>query len=483
MHTQTSLKILGIFLMLLSFSMLVPLTLVAIYHETDAVPFTSGFSFTFSFGLLCWFFTRHARHELKTRDAFLVTVLFWAVISLFAALPLMLSTHLHLSFTDAVFEAMSGFTTTGASILSSEQYVPHSLRYYLQQLQFLGGMGIIVLAIAILPMLGIGGMQLYRTEAPGPLKDSKLTPRITQTAKALWYIYVGLNVLCAFCLWCSGLTVLDAIGEAFATISTGGFSMHPQGFAYYHSNRVELLTALFMFLGATNFALHFISLQRFNVWFYWRDVEFRWYCYLLAAVIAISTGVLMQHHYYPDVRTTLVKAIFNVTSLITTTGFTSDNFSAWPSFVPFLIMVASIVGGCGASTSGGVKVMRALLLQKQVARELKQLLHPNIVDSIKFGNVHLPDRVIQSMWAFVAAFIGLFIFLYLLLLATGLDITSAFGALVAAQANAGAGIGSVSSGFGHLPTAAKWILIFAMLAGRLEIFTILILFTPWFWQR
>ena len=483
MRMTTSLRILGVFLMLFSFSMLPPATIAYFYADGDGMPFIHSFTLTFVFGLFCWFPARHATKELKTRDAFLVTVLFWSVLSLFGALPLLLSSSVDLSFTDAIFESVSGFTTTGASVLSNgAQDLPHAIRYYLQQLQFIGGMGIIVLAVAILPMLGVGGMQLYRTETPGPMKDSKLTPRIAQTAKALWYIYVGLTLLCILSLWYAGVDLFNAIGESFAIVSTGGFSMHQESFAFYHSHQIELVAAFFMFLGGTNFSLHFVAMRRLNPLHYWRDVEFRAYCYIMLSAIIITAAMLLYHHNYADMTTTLVKAVFNVTSLMTTTGLTSADFSLWPSFIPFLIMIVAIIGGCGASTSGGIKVMRALLLPKQYCREIRHLSHPNIVDSIKFGNVHLPDRVIQSMWAFVAAFIGLFILLYLILLACGLDIPTAFGALVAAQANAGAGIGDVANGFYQLPDLAKWVLMFGMFAGRLEIFTLLILFTPSFWR-
>ena len=484
MRIGTSLRILGVFLMLFSFSMLVPAGVSYYFNDGSSVAFIQSFTLTFGFGLICWFYTRDAKQELKTRDAFLITVLFWSVLSLFGALPLLLSNHIHLSITDAIFESVSGFTTTGASVLThGPQSLPDAMRYYLQQLQFLGGMGIIVLAVAILPMLGIGGMQLYRTETPGPLKDSKLTPRIAQTAKALWYIYVGLTIACIVSFWLAGVDLFDAIGEAFGTVSTGGFSMHNDSFSYYQDDRIELIGALFMFLGGTNFSLHFIAFQNRNPLSYWQDTEFRTYVYILLISIIGVTVMLDYYGMFANTSTAFVKATFNVVSLMTTTGLTSANFSIWPSFVPFFIMILAIIGGCGASTSGGMKVIRVLLLEKQVLREIRHLIHPHIVDSIKLGNSNLPDRLIQSIWAFISAFIGLFIILYLMLLACGLDVTTAFGALVAAQANAGAGIGNVSEGFYHLSTFAKWILMFGMLAGRLEIFTLLVLFTPSFWQK
>ena len=484
MRITTSIRILGVFLMLFSFTMLPPAAVAYYFKDGTLLTFIQAFSFTFCFGLICWLLNRDAKKALKTRDAFLITVLFWSVLSLFGALPLLLFDAEHLSFTDALFESVSGFTTTGASVLGDgPQALPNAMRYYLQQLQFIGGMGIVVLAVAILPMLGVGGMQLYRTETPGPLKDSKLTPRIAQTAKTLWYIYVGLTLACAVAYALAGMSWFNAIGEAFSTVSTGGFSMHNDSFAYYNNTHIELIGALFMFLGGTNFTLHFLAFRSQSPLPYWRDTEFRTYAYLLAASILLVTYFLDYYSMFADTQTALIKATFNVTSLMTTTGLSSANFSLWPSFIPFFIMVLAIVGGCGGSTSGGMKVIRVLLLQKQVFREMRHLTHPHLIDTIKFGRSNLPDRLIQSMWAFIAAFIGLFIVLYLLLLACGLDITTAFGALVAAQANAGAGIGSIAEGFQHLPTAAKWIMMFGMLAGRLEIFTLLVLLTPTFWRR
>jgi len=344
-------------------------------------------------------------------------------------------------------------------------------------------MGIIVLAVAILPMIGVGGMQLYRAETPGPMKDSKLTPRITETAKTLWYLYVGLTVLCSLAFWWAGMDLFDAIGESFATISTGGFSMHDTSFAYYNSATIELIATFFMILGGTNFALHYLALAGRSLSSYWRDEEFRAYIFLLAGFSLVVALGLSWLKVYSSPHQALVKSIFNVVSLMTTTGFVSAPIADWPSFLPVLIMVVALIGGCAASTSGGIKVIRLLLMHKQGAREFHRLVHPNAVASIKFGRQVLPDHVLQAMWGFIASFIGLFVLLLLVLLANGLDFTTAFGALTAAIANAGAGIGHVSTNFYSLSKMTKWVLIFAMLIGRLEIFTLLVLFTPAFWRK
>lgn len=483
MQIKTILRLVGLLLMMFSFSMLSPLPILWIYQQGSSLPFLIGFALTFSTGLCLWGLYRHHHKELKIRDGFLIVALFWLVLCFFASLPIMLATHPHTTITDSMFESVSGFTTTGASIIDNLDQLPHSIRFYRQQLQFIGGMGIIVLAVAILPMLGVGGMQLYRAETPGPLKDSKLTPRITETAKALWYIYLLLTLACALSYWLAGMSLFDAVGESFATISTGGFAMHDDSFAYYNSDLIELIACIFMFLGGTNFSLHFIGFKTKSLKHYWRDEEFRWYLSFVVTSSLAVTASLMLYHFFEQTNHALVKSLFNVISLMTTTGFVSAPFDQWPSYAPILIMFLAIIGGSAASTSGGIKIIRAILLYKQSRREMVRLLHPNAVIPIKFGQHCLPEHVLQAMWGFISCFIALFIILLLLLLACGNDFTTSFGATTASLANAGAGIGKVSQGFASLNTASKWIMIFAMLAGRLEIFSLLVLFTPQFWQK
>lgn len=483
MQIKTIAKIIGILLSLFSMSMIPP-TLVALhYGDSSPLPYLIALILTLGCGLVLWGLFRHQRQDLKTRDGFLVVVLFWVVLSGFAAIPMMLATQPHDSLTDAVFETVSGFTTTGASVVKSVDQLPHAMRYYRQQLQFLGGMGIIVLAVAVLPMLGIGGMQLFRAETPGPLKDSKLTPRITETAKALWFIYLGLTVACIIAYYWSGMFLIDAVGEAFATISTGGFSMHDSGFAYYHSPLIEWVGALFMIMGATNFSLHFIAARQRQWFHYWQDEEFRRYFLLLTFAVIIITLELLNQGTYQFWFEALTKSVFNVVSLATTTGFQSASFELWPSFIPVLIMFLALLGGCAGSTTGGMKMIRGLLLLKQSRREIERLIHPQAVMTIKFGKQSLPEPIIQAMWGFLAAYIGLSCVIILILMATGLDLTSAFGMTAAGLANAGAAIGDYAGNFAALSTTAKWTLVFAMLAGRLEIFTLLILLSPSFWRK
>ncbi len=476
------LRVLGILLMIFSISMLPPIFVSFWYHDQAVWSFIVGFFVTLLTGAAIWLPYREHFAELKTRDGFLIVVLFWTVLSSFGAIPLIVDADTHMSFTNALFESVSGLTTTGATVVTHVGKLPHAILYYRQQLHLLGGMGIIVLAVAILPMLGIGGMQLYRAETVGPIKTNKLKPRITETAKALWYIYGGLVLICALLYWLAGMQPFDALGESFSTISTGGFSTHDSSFAFYHSSLIDGIAVIFMLLGATNFGLHFHFIKTRKISTYFRDPEFRFYLIMLGTIIFITLITLLTYHKYHHVRT-LLDTIFSVVSISTTTGLTTTNFSIWPLFLPYLLMFVAIMGGCGASTSGGLKIMRCMLLKEQGRRELKRLVHPQGVFAVKLGDITLSDSVTQAIWGFMAVFIALFIILLLLLLATGLDLTTAFGALAACISNTGAAIGKVANNFDHIPIFSKWILIFAMIAGRLEIFTLLVIFTPDYWRK
>lgn len=483
MRAMTIGKIMGVFLMLFSLSMFPPMLIAMIFHEAEIKGFLISFALCFCTGAILWLSCKRSIYMLKTRDGFLVVVLFWVVAIIFASFPFVLNPQIHMGFTNDMFETVSGLTTTGATVFTHIDKLPHVVRYYRQQLQLLGGMGIIVLAVAILPMLGIGGLQLYRAEIPSPVKDSKLTPRITETAKALWLIYIGLTVLCAFCYWLAGMNWFDALGESFGTVATGGFSVHSSSFAYYHSMLINDIACFFMFLGGANFALHFAALRGFSLKAYLKDYEFVSYVCILLAAILVCIVILMSEDTYQHFSQIVQYSIFTVISLFTTTGFTITHFHLWPTVLPILIMFGALMGGCAGSTTGGIKVLRLLLLYKQSGREIKRLIHPRIVSPISFGDQILSEDVIQAMWGYIAIFVSLFIMLLLLLMVNGMSFLSAFAALVATQANAGASIGSVASGFAHLSVTIKWILMFAMLAGRLEVFTLLVLFTPWFWQR
>ena len=475
-------RILGILLMLFSTSMLPSVAVGYYYGEAAREAFMVGFAITLIAGLLTWLPARKQRSELRTRDGYLIVVLFWLVLGLFGAVPLYLLDTPDLSVADSVFESFSGLTTTGATVITGLDTLPRALLYYRQQLQWLGGMGIIVLAVAILPMLGVGGMQLYRAEMPGPLKENKLTPRIAETAKVLWYIYAGLTLACALAYWAAGMQLFDAIGHSFSTVAIGGFSTHDASIGYYDSPLIELICILFMLISGINFALHFLAWRFRSLKNYWQDPECRAYILILASLFIVCCAILI-HFQYHDVWTSIRYAAFQTVSIATTTGFGVTDFSSWPTVLPFLLLYASFIGACAGSTGGGMKVIRVLLLYKQGSRETKKLLHPHGVFPVKLGNKPVPDRVVEAVWGFCAVYVFAFAVLFLLLLGTGLDFVTAFSALTACINNLGPGLGDVATHYGELSAGVKWVLSFAMLLGRLEVFTLLVLLTPMFWRR
>ncbi len=483
MRFAASFRILGLLLMIFSLSMLPPMVVYLYYRDGGIESFLATFILTLITGLILWFPFRKTHRDLKIRDGFLVVVLFWTVLSTFGAFPFYLHFYPGMSFTNSLFESVSGMTTTGASVLSNLDYMPHSILYYRQQLTLLGGMGIIVLALAILPLLGIGGMQLYLAEISGPIKTTKLRPRLTQTAKVLWYIYAGLVACCALSYWLAGMHPFEALGESFSTVSTGGFSVHDDNFAYYHSHLIEGIGILFMLLGAINFGLHFQFIQDRKFSVYTQDPEFKTYIKILCLVAIITLISLVVMRGYTNFFNTLMQTLFAVTTVGTTTGFITANFDEWPSFLPYMLMFLALIGGCGGSTSGGIKVLRFLLLKEQSRRELRRLIHPNAVFSIRLGQQSLPEHVVQAIWGFVAIFIALFIILLLALLGVGLDIRTAFGSLAGCLSNTGIGLGKTGVSFADINDVSKWILTFAMIAGRLEIFSILVLFAPSYWRK
>lgn len=483
MQFQAIQRILGLLLMIFSVTMLPPVAVSFIYKDGAATPFIDAFLLVLVVGFLCWLPVRKRRRELRLRDGFLVVVLFWLVLGLVGAVPLYLAELPELSLTDAVFESISGLTTTGATVITGLDYLPKSILFYRQELQWLGGMGIIVLAVAVLPMLGIGGMQLYRAETPGPMKDSKLTPRITETAKALWYIYLGLTVACGLSYWFVGMEPFDAIAHSFSTVAIGGFSTHDMSMGHFESAAVESVAVIFMLLAGMNFALHFTAWRYASLRPYTQDSEVRTYLtvMLLTAVVAVS--YLYVTRTFMDWGSALHHGIFQVVSIATTTGFTTAEYHNWPGFLPVLLLFTSFIGGCAGSTGGGMKVIRFLLLLKQGAREIARLIHPNAQIPVKIGRKPLSDRVVDSVWGFFASYVAAFSAMLLVLMATGLDQVTAFSAVAACMNNLGPGLGEVGLHYGNLNATAKWVLCFAMLLGRLEIFTLLVLLSPGFWRR
>jgi trk system potassium uptake protein TrkH len=476
-------RILGVLLMLFSLTMVPPMAIGLWLDDGTHVHFLAAFGLILAMGLALWLPTQRNRVELRIRDGFVVVVLFWTVLGLIGSLPFVLAESPGMSWTDAVFESISGLTTTGATVIVGIDELPGSILYYRQQLQWLGGMGIIVLAVAVLPMLGVGGMQLYRAETPGPMKDTKLTPRITETAKALWYIYLGLTLACAGAYWAAGMNLFDAVGHAFSTVAIGGFSSHDASMGYFQSYLIELVAVVFMLLSGVNFALHYLAWRHRSLQAYLADPELRLYLSVLGIVTIIVTLVLHSTSTYEYWDEAFLKAVFQAVSIGTTTGFTTAEYYTWPGFIEILLLFASFIGGCAGSTGGGIKVIRFLLLIKQGLREITRLIHPYAQIPVRVGGKTIAARVVDAVWGFFALYVASFVIMYLALALTGLDLMTAFSAVAACINNLGPGLAQVGANYADLNDAAKWVLCFAMLLGRLEIFTLLVLLTPMFWLK
>jgi trk system potassium uptake protein TrkH len=484
MQLLVILRILGILLMVFSSTMLPPMLVSVIYNDGALVPFLHAFAVTLITGIICWLPVKSYQRELRLRDGFLVVVLFWGVLGLFGSLPLALSEQLQMSVMDAIFESVSGLTTTGATVLTGIDQLPKAILFYRQQLQWLGGMGIIVLAVAIMPMLGIGGMQLYRAETPGPVKDNKLTPRITETAKALWFIYLNLTIACALAYRLAGMDLFDAIAHSFSTVAIGGYSTHDASMGYFiEKPQIEIVAIFFMFLSGINFTLHFTAWRHRSIAGYFLDAEFKAYVSILFVVGMVSTAYLYYQGVFDSAQQTLITSLFQTVSIGTTTGFTTHQYHLWPGFLPVLLLFTSFVGACAGSTGGGMKVIRLVMLLKQGRREIMRLIHPNAVIPIKLGNKPVSNQILDAVWGFFAAYVALFSLMLLLLLFDGLDQVTAFSAVAACMNNLGPGLGEVGANYAGISDFAKGVLGFAMLLGRLEIFSLLVLLTPAFWRR
>jgi len=454
-----------------------------IYQEGTFEAFLTSYLVLLGIGVAFWLPVKNVKKELRLRDGFIVVVMFWFVLGASGTLPFILNEQLNISITDAFFESISGLTTTGATVLVNLDELPHSILFYRQELQWLGGMGIIVLAVAVLPMLGIGGMQLYKAETPGPVKDNKLTPRITQTAKALWYIYLILTLACAAAYWAAGMNLFDAVSHSFSTVAIGGFSTHDESIGYFNSALIEIVAIVFMFLGGVNFALHFVAFRNWKFTAYLKDTEFKVYFWVLLQVSIVTVIYLQVTQTTDGFGDALLQGVFHVVSVGTTTGFASAEYALWPSFLPVLLLFTSFIGGCAGSTGGGMKVIRVVLLIKQGMREMMRLIHPNALITVKVGTKPVPDSVIDAVWGFFAAYVAVFVMMMLMLMASGLDQITAFSAVTATLNNLGPGLGDVASNYAGINDFSKWVLSFGMLLGRLEIFTLLVLLTPAFWKK
>lgn len=480
MHISNILRVSGIFLLFYCLTFLPPI-FVAFWFDESILDFLYSSLLILSIGTLLWLPNRHQHREIRSREGFLIVSLLWILLCLCSTFPFVFAEIA--TFTDALFEATSGLTTTGAAVFTNLESMPKSILYYRQQLQFIGGGGVILFGIAILPMLGVGGMQLFRAEMAGPFKEDKLTPRIAQTAKALWLIYVILVVICALCFWLTGMSGFDAISHSFATVSTGGFSTHDQNFMYFKEPAVHWVAIIFMFLGAVNFSLHFTAVHRLSFRHYWQDLEFRSFFIFIIISSILVTLTLIFHNVFNSVSTSFLQSVFQVVAFFTTTGFASSNYGNFPTYIPVFLILLSIIGGCYGSTAGGIKIVRVLLMNKQSGREIDRLIHPSGHYVIKLGYSRLHHRTLDAIWGFLGVYLASFVILLLLLLATGLDFLSAFSGLGACVSTGGLGLGQLAENFKSLNDSAKIILVVAMLLGRLEFFTLLVLLSPSYWRN
>lgn len=479
MHIKGVVWTLAVLIILFSFGMLVP-ALVAIYYQSGhAGEFVLASLLVAILGVLMMTWAGKAPKQLSHKDGFLIVALAWVVLSLLGSAPF-LTTGVAPSIVDALFESTSGLTTTGATILTGLDNLPRSILFWRSMQEWLGGMGIIVLAVAVMPLLGVGGMQLFRAETPGPVKD-KLTSRVTETAKVLWFIYLGITVVTGFSLWLAGMSVFDAVNHAMTTVAIGGFSTHDASIGYYDSMWIRGLIVLFMILAGINFTLHFVALRKgFSMTTYLRDEEFITYVkWLFVLIFLVGLVTLMSGDGTWD------EVIFNTVAIATTTGFAVSDYGLWPQGATMLLLMAMFVGACAGSTGGGMKVVRVLLLFRQGMREVRRLIHPHAVIHVKMGKQSVEGSVVQAIWGFFVLYMVCFAVLAVLVAMTGVDMMTAISAAAASITNTGPGFGAVgpASTYADLPDMAKIVLMFGMVLGRLEIFTFFVLLIPEFWRK
>jgi trk system potassium uptake protein TrkH len=476
--------VLGGMLMFFSVTYLMPIASAVIYDDGTLIDFVDAMVISFAAGFLLWFGTRRHKRELKPRDGFLLVTLAWILMAAIATLPLMLVID-DLSFTDAYFETMSGLTTTGATVLSGLDKLPPSINLWRHELNWVGGMGIIVLAVAILPLLGVGGMQLYKAETTGVMKDSKLTARIADTAKALWLVYFSVTVACILSLKVVGMNWLDAICHAFAAMGLGGFSTYDDSVGHFDSPAIEAVLIFFMVVAGMNFATHFVAWRGRSLRAYWSDMEAKAFVALIVVSTLVCSLYLTVLGTYPGFLTALRHVAFNLVSIATDCGFASVDYDKWPIFVPLWMLFLSCISVSSGSTGGGIKMIRTLILAQQGLTELKRLVHPNLVAPLRVGDTPIPQQLAGAVLGFIFLYILAVGELTFFLVASGLDFTSSITAIVACINNAGPGLNVVgpAQNYGVLTDFQTWVCTFAMLLGRLEVLSVFVLFTPAFWRR
>ena len=476
MNLKSIVNLFSILVLFFSLSYIFPIIISLIFDDGATELFIYTLLGVVLIGLVGLLATRKVDNELSQKDGFVIIVLFWVVLCFAGSIPFYLS---GMNAIDSIFESMSGITTTGATVISNLDTLPESLLFYRQLLQWMGGMGLIVLAIAVMPLLGIGGGQIYKTEIPGAMGEQKLTPRIKETAQVLWLIYLGLTVLCAILYYLGGMGSFDAVSHAMSTVAIGGFSTHNDSIGHFNSIAIETICIVFMLLSAFSFTLHYFAVFKKKPLKYFYDPEIRFFMSILTIIFIICAMISNISTYGPNLR----ELAFHSVSMLTTTGFSISNSSEWPFSISFILLIGAFIGACAGSVGGGVKSWRVLIMINHAHKNIMKIIHPNSIISLKIGTKNVNDEVATSVWGFFSIYIISFIILLLFVLITGVDFESAFSAVGACLNNLGPGLGIVSENYANINSASKGILAFAMLLGRLEIFTLLVILTPMFWSK
>ena len=466
-------------LMMFAGTLMIPIVTSLSFSDGNLQTFIISLLVFFIIGTLLYFPNSKIKSsDIKSKEGFLIVVLFWLILSLFGSLPFILDKDLSLSFVDALFESISGWTTTGATIIDDLENLSPSILIYRQMLQWLGGMGIVILALAILPMLGVGGMQLYKAESTGPIKDNKISPRIAETAKSLWRVYIGLTIACALLYFFAGMSIFDSVAHSFSTIAIGGFSTYNDSIGHFNSPIIEFVCIIFMLLAALNFILHFLAVKSGSIAIYFKDTEVRSFTF----IIIIFLSLIYVFHLVNNSDIPLRHIIFQLISFITTSGFTSTSYESWPSFIVFTLLLVSFFGACAGSTGGGIKIIRIVLVLKLLKKGLLRTLHPTAQVPVKINDQAISDEVASNIYDFIVFYILSYMILSFLLLIFGNDIATSFSSVASCLNNLGPAVGDAANSYSSLSSSSKYVLSFTMILGRLEIYTLLIILTPYFWK-
>ena len=477
MNFRAIINLFSILVLLFSFSYVFPIVVSLVFNDGSLHLFLPTFVFIGVLGLIGFFFTKGVQRDLSAKDGFVIIVMFWLVLSLAGSIPFYLS---GMSPIDSFFESMSGITTTGATVISNIESLPESLKFYRQLLQWMGGMGLIVLAIAVMPLLGIGGGQLFKTDIPGAMGEQRLTPRIQETAKALWSIYLGLTVLCAIFYAIAGMSFFDAVSHSMSTVSIGGFSTYNNSIGHFNNLAIEIICMVFMLLSAMSFALHYFSIYKSKSLKYFYDPELRFFVSILLIIFILALSV---NAVSGQSNLSIRELAFHTISTVTTTGFGISDTSTWSFSLSFLLLIGAFIGACSGSVGGGVKSWRVMIMLNHAYSNIVKMIHPNSVVTLKVGTKSVDDNVATSVWGFFSIYVISFVILLMAVLISGLDLETAFSAVGACLNNLGPGLGLVSENYSEVNSFAKGVLAFSMLLGRLEIFTLLIILTPLFWAK